>query len=380
MPHFIKLLALLTALLLPALAVAQTAPAERARLAVQMLDEASEKLETAQSARDRVRALSETVIAFEEGLGALRSGLRQATAREAQLSAQLIAQEREIASLLAVLQRVGGASSPVILLHPGGPTGAARAGMLVAEVTPALSAKAAEVRRDLEEMQALAALQTDASARLEAALQQVQDARAALNQAMAERTELPKRFVSDPVNEAILIDTAETLDDFAAGLDRVILEEIAIVPPDLVGEKGALDLPVRGHLLRASGAADAAGIRRPGIILATRPAALVTSPVPATLRYVGPLLDFGQVVILEPQADVLFVFAGLETVYGAAGDVIEADAPLGLMGGVDDKIAAELSTDGDQTGTGRSETLYIEVRVNNTPEDPSDWFRTYKDG
>ncbi|AVL54910.1 peptidase M23 [Roseobacter denitrificans] len=375
-----KLLALLTALLLPALAVAQTAPAERARLAVQMLDEASEKLETAQSARDRVRALSETVIAFEEGLGALRSGLRQATAREAQLSAQLIAQEREIASLLAVLQRVGGASSPVILLHPGGPTGAARAGMLVAEVTPALSAKAAEVRRDLEEMQALAALQTDASARLEAALQQVQDARAALNQAMAERTELPKRFVSDPVNEAILIDTAETLDDFAAGLDRVILEEIAIVPPDLVGEKGALDLPVRGHLLRASGAADAAGIRRPGIILATRPAALVTSPVPATLRYVGPLLDFGQVVILEPQADVLFVFAGLETVYGAAGDVIEADAPLGLMGGVDDKIAAELSTDGDQTGTGRSETLYIEVRVNNTPEDPSDWFRTYKDG
>ncbi|WP_282061228.1 murein hydrolase activator EnvC family protein [Roseobacter litoralis] len=380
MPDVIKLLALLTVLLLPAFAVAQTAPAERARLAVEMLDEASGKLEAAQSARDRVRALTETVTAFEEGLGALRSGLRQASAREAQLSAQLIAQEREIASLLAVLQRVGGASSPVILLHPGGPTGAARAGMLVAEVTPALSAKAADVRRDLEELQALAALQTDASTRLEAALQQVQEARAALNQAMADRTDLPKRFVSDPINEAILIDTAETLDEFAAGLDRVILEEIAIVPPDLAGDKGALDLPVRGRLLRAAGEADAAGIRRPGIIMATQPAALVTSPVPATIRYVGPLLDFGQVVILEPQAEVLFVFAGLETVYGAAGDVINADAPLGLMGGVGDKIAAELSTDGDQTGTGRSETLYIEVRVKNTPEDPSDWFRTEKDG
>ncbi len=380
MPDVIKLLALLTVLLLPAFAVAQTAPAERARLAVEMLDEASGKLEAAQSARDRVRALTETVTAFEEGLGALRSGLRQASAREAQLSAQLIAQEREIASLLAVLQRVGGASSPVILLHPGGPTGAARAGMLVAEVTPALSAKAADVRRDLEELQALAALQTDASTRLEAALQQVQEARAALNQAMADRTDLPKRFVSDPINEAILIDTAETLDEFAAGLDRVILEEIAIVPPDLAGDKGALDLPVRGRLLRAADEADAAGIRRPGIIMATQPAALVTSPVPATIRYVGPLLDFGQVVILEPQAEVLFVFAGLETVYGAAGDVIKADAPLGLMGGVGDKIAAELSTDGDQTGTGRSETLYIEVRVNNTPEDPSDWFRTEKDG
>ena len=375
-----KRLALVLALLLPACAIAQTTPEQRARLAVDMLDEATQKLAAAQSARDRVRALTETVTAFEEGLGALRSGVRQASARAAQLSAQLAAQESEIASLLAVLQRVGGASSPVILLHPGGPTGAARAGMLVAEVTPALSAKAADVRRDLEELQSLAAFQVDASSRLEAALQQVQEARAALNHAMADRTDLPKRFVSDPVNEAILIDTAETLDEFAAGLDRVILEEIAIVPPDLAGEKGALDLPVRGRMLHAAGEADAAGIRRPGIIMATHPAALVTSPVPATLRYVGPLLEFGQVVILEPQADVLFVFAGLDAVYGAAGDVIEADAPLGLMGGVDDKIAAELSTDGDQTGTGRSETLYIEVRVNNMPEDPSDWFRTDKDG
>ncbi len=364
----------------PAMALAQTSPADRARSALNMLDAATEQLESAQSARDRVRALTETISAFEEGLSALRTGLRQAATRKAQVSARLQAQDEEIAALLAVLQRVGGTTSPVLLLHPGGPTGTARAGMLLAEVAPALNARAADLRLDLEELQRLQRLQTTSAARLEAGLQQVQRARTELSQAIADRTELPKRFIYDPVNAAVLIASAETLGEFAAGLDRLIVEELAVPRFDLMGRKGQLDLPVQGRVLRAAGEPDAAGISRPGIILATLPRALVTTPVPATIRYVGPLLDFGQVVILEPQAEVLFVLAGLGTVYGMAGDVIEEGTPLGLMGDAENKIAAELSTDGDETGAARSETLYIEVRHDNTPEDPSLWFRTDKDG
>jgi septal ring factor EnvC (AmiA/AmiB activator) len=60
--------------------------------------------------------------------------------------------------------------------------------------------------------------------------------------------------------------------------------------------------------------------------------------------------------------------------------MVEAGAPLGLMGDAGEKIASELSTDGDETGAARSETLYIEVRENNRPEDPETWFRSEKDG
>ena len=137
---------------------------------------------------------------------------------------------------------------------------------------------------------------------------------------------------------------------------------------------------MQGIVLRDANEPDAAGIARPGIILATLPDALVTAPVAATIRYVGSLLDYGQVVILEPQADVLFVLAGLDTVYGSAGDVVDAQAPLGLMGNDGMKNAKELSTDGDETGADRSETLYIEVRRDNTPEDPSLWFRMDRNG
>lgn len=371
---------LILLLSLPSFAVAQQDNAAQARAAMARLEAASAQLDAAESARDRVRALTQTIQAYEEGLGALRSGLREAAVRDAQLSAQLQARDEEVAALLAVLQRIATRSSPVVFLHPGGPTGTARAGMLLAEMTPALNARAIHLRRDLEDLSLLRGMQTEAATQLSMGLNEVQTARAALNQAIAERTQLPKRFTQDPVREAILLDSARTLESFASGLEQVTVDETQPAPTTLAGNKGELPLPVQGVLLHGAGAADAAGITRAGIILATRPQAIVTSPVAATIRYTGPLLDLGQVVILEPQAQLLFVLAGLDVVYGAAGEVIDAGAPLGLMGDAAAENRPRLSTDGDDTGAERSETLYIEVRHQNVPEDPGLWFRTDKDG
>jgi septal ring factor EnvC (AmiA/AmiB activator) len=326
-----------------------------------------------------VSALTETIQAFETGLAAMRTGLRQAAIREAQLSARLAARDNEVGQLLAVLQSIG-TDNPTALLHPQGPTGTARAGLLLAELTPALNQRAAQLRRDLEDVQTLRTLQTDAEVRLRASLTEVQTARAALNQAMADRTDLPRRFSEDPVSTAILIASSETLDGFASGLSQIVTEEDLSVeaPATIDGSIGDLPLPVQSLVLRGMNEADAAGVKRPGLLLATRPRAIVTSPTAATIRYQGPLLDFGNVMILEPRADTLFVLAGLETVYGKIGQVIAAGTPIGLMGGTQD--SGELSTDGDGSGAARSETLYMEVRQDNVPQDPESWFRTDKDG
>jgi septal ring factor EnvC (AmiA/AmiB activator) len=358
---------------------AQNDAARQARAAVEMLEDAALQLDAAGGARDRVRALTGTIQAFEIGLAAMRTGLRQAAIREAQLSARLEARDGEIGQLLAVLQSIG-TTTPTALLHPDGPTGTARAGLLLAELTPALNQRADRLRRDLEDVQTLRTLQTDAEERLRASLTAVQEARAALNQAMAERTELPKRFTEDPVSTAVLIASTETLDGFASGLSQIVTNEDINVqtPVNIEGQIGALPLPVQSLVLRGMNEADAAGVKRPGLLLAARPRAIVTSPTAATIRYQGPLLDFGNVMILEPRADTLFVLAGLETVYGETGQVIAAGAPIGLMGGPE--VGGELSTDGDGTGAARSETLYIEVRQDNVPQDPASWFKTDKDG
>ncbi len=365
-------------------AFAQSDPAAAARVASDQLLAATEQLSEAQSASNRVRALTETVRAYEAGLAAMREGLRRAATREAQLIRQLQAREDEISRLLGVLLVIESAPSPVLLLHPAGPQGSARAAMMLAEVTPALTLKASVLRQDLEEMQILRQLREAATETLEQGLAGVQQARAELSKAVADRTDLPRRFTEDPVRTAILISSTDTLDAFADGLSEIYRGEISGTDADIANLKGQVPLPVQGIVLHRAGEPDAAGIIRKGIILATRPRALVTTPTAATIRYQGPLLDLGNVIILEPQPDTLFVFSGLAEVYGKTGQVIPEGSPVGLMGGATPNTGAQsaaiLSLSGDGTGTERSETLYIEVREGGSPVDPSSWFKTDKDG
>ncbi|WP_420910499.1 hypothetical protein [Roseivivax marinus] len=90
--------------------------------------------------------------------------------------------------------------------------------MLVASVTPALAEEAERLRADLSEVATLRALQQDAEARLRAGLSSLQEARAELSRAIADRTDLPRRFTADPDRTAALIAATETLDGFASGL------------------------------------------------------------------------------------------------------------------------------------------------------------------
>lgn len=371
--------ALLIASVLALPAFAQDNPGATAQAAADSLRAASSQLTKAKTARDRVKALTATVKAFETGLDAMREGLRLAATREDVLSRQLAARDGEVAELLGVLQTISRAPAPVLMAHPDGPAGAVRSGMLVAEMTPALTARANALRRDVEEMALLRSLQETATDELRTALSGVQDARAALSQAIADRKDLPKKFTEDPVRTAILIGSTETLDAFAGGLSKITTSEVLGPLPDIAELKGILPLPVEGRILRRAGEADAAGIKRPGVLIAARPRSLVTTPTTATIRYHGPLLDYGNVVILEPQANLLFVLTGLDTLYGEIGQVLPAGFPVGLMGGNSDELDQIVSQGSEGAGNTRSETLYIDVRENNTSVDPLDWFKADKE-
>ncbi len=353
-------------------------PAEAARTAMSQLEEATRKLDEAESARNRVRALTEAVRAFESGLAAMRDGLRAASIRETELRRVLDARDGEVTRLLAALSSLGTDAGPQSFVHPDGPIGAARAGLLMAAVTPALSDAAAGLRADVEEATALRQLQQDAANTLQSGLADLQTARTALSQAIADRTDLPRKFTEDPVRTAILIGATETLDGFAAGLSQITENETDLDLPAARARKGSLPLPVSGEVLRRAGETDAAGVTRPGVLIATRPRALVTTPTAATIRYRGPLLDYGLVTILEPEPDILFVLAGLDTVFGEIGQVLPEASPVGLMGGPAGQSDDIQSPSGERTGEALSETLYIEVRSGDTPEDPLGWFTVDK--
>ncbi|WP_272003780.1 murein hydrolase activator EnvC family protein [Roseovarius sp. ZX-A-9] len=376
------LLALLLAVGLgatPPSAQTQNDPAAEAEAAAQLLQDATRALDAAKDARDRVKALTQTVQAYEVGLQAMRVGLRRAAIRQQALERELAASETEIAQLLGVLQSMSRTPTPVTLLHPTGPLGTARSGMILADVTPALHEKVRALRVKLDDLAVLHALQQSAADRLQDGLRGAQAARTALSQAIADRTDLPRRFTEDPVKTALLIASTESLDGFASGLSQIAVDEDAAPLPGIEASKGTLPLPVQGRLLRRAGEADAAGITRPGILIATPPRAVVTTPAAATLRFRGPLLDYGTVAILEPQSGILLVFAGMEVVYGDIGQVLPKGSPVGLMGGIDPGDDGIVPARLQDAGSDWTETLYIEIRQDNTPVDPALWFRTDKD-
>ena len=336
---------------------------QAAQNAMTQLQQARVQLDAAEGSADRIAALTQAVQAYEAGLSAMRAGQRELALREADLAERLTDQREGMGQLLGVLTTISRTPQPVLRAHPSGPLNTARAGMLVADITPALEAETLELRTLLDQTRTLRQVQDDATQVLADGLQEAQTARAALGQAISNRDTLPTRFIDDPLQTALLIASAETLDEFA--------KQVALARPDqteTLTAEGNLPLPVTGYVLPDDGSG------RAGVRIAAAPRALVTAPVAATILFQGALLDYGTVVILEPAVDVLFIMAGLEDVFGVIGEVVAKGAPIGLLG--DDQTYDDgILTENEGIGTGaRAQTLYLEVRDGQGPRNPDAWF------
>ncbi len=362
------------AMLTPAFALAQGNPVLEAQIASAALQDAAKTLKKADTAKDRVAALTQTIRAYETGLTAMREGIRAATLRERVLHLEFEQRRDQLSRLLGILQTLERASTPMLLIHPTGPVGTARSGMMMSEVTPSLQRQAEELRTQLEELDALKRVQAKAETDLRLGLAGVQEARVALEKAITARTDLPKRLTDDPVRTQILADSAKSLNAFASSIQALPKETRGAEQKPFYQRKGALPLPVSGTILRHFQEADAAGLERPGVLISARPLSLVATPAPATVRYAGPFLDYGNVIILEPDPGYLVIFAGLDQVYVELGQVVNEGEAVGLLGGKQQGTQEFLIEATKGGGTIAQETLYMELREKGKPIDPEAWF------
>lgn len=332
------------------------------------LRDAVAALQSASSGQDQISALTQTIQAYEQGLAAIREELRQIELRESALRKHFEAERGRLSQMLAALAQMERESEPLLLFHPAGPVSTIHSGLLMAEVAPALQFETDKLKANLRQLALLKTLQTSARNTLSEGLSSIQGARDSLSRAMEDRKTPPRHITDDPEALHILIENAESLDAVAAELALNQMDNGAM--QSFISGMGTLPLPVNGTLIRGPDTLGDTSARRPGMTLATPPRALVTAPWPATLRYIGPLLDYGNVVIIEPGDGYLLILAGLETMYGKIGDVIPAGAPLGLMGG-DESAARESAS---RTDDHRPERLYLELRHGAVPADPTEWF------
>ena len=336
-----------------------------ARDASVMLLAAGDRLAAAESASDRIAALSETVRAYETGLSAMRTGLRHAELRERELSEKLNGEDRDIASLLALLQSASNHTESRVMLHPGSSADTIRAGTLASMLIPSLHQRAALIEDDLVELADLTEVQRAGHALLEDSLAGIRDARLALARAVSNRTDLPERVATDDAAMQALLNSAETLSAFA---DNLLNESVATS----ARPGKPWPLPVRGELLRGFNEPDTTGQRRPGWVIATEAQALVTAPSDATVRFSGEIPGEGLVTILEPHGGALMILAGLGQSFVQRDQIVARNEPIGFMGRNNPPTQENLNDNQDESSLLRAETLYMEIRQGRAPVDPAD--------
>jgi len=132
--------------------------------------------------------------------------------------------------------------------------------------------------------------------------------------------------------------------------------------------RGYLTVPANGVNVLDYGDNDGFGGISHGISVVTRAEAQVVAPADGWVLYKGPYLNYGQIVILNTGQDYTALLAGLETISVDIGQFVQMGMPLGTMGSR--TIGRSVITNAGAA----QPTLYIELRQNNEPVDPTGWW------
>jgi septal ring factor EnvC (AmiA/AmiB activator) len=368
------------------------------------------KLEIEEMRGDRARqnaaliAAGQRVKLAETDIAALEQRLDDLIVAEMEVRGRLDGADTNISNVLAALERISRSPPPALIVDPSDALGSARSALLISAILPQLEATAAQVTEDLTRLTDIkaAALAEETQLRANFAILEEEQLRiATLIVARKQGETIITAELAEEEAEAIaLAARAATLKDLIASLtERANAVVVAPNPPE-IGTTGATPLnpdaasvqialadtarttpavpfpQVKGHLTLPSsgvkiidyGGADGFGGIAHGISVITRAEAQVVAPADGTVLFAGDYLNYGQIIILNPGDDYTILLAGLDKVSVEIGQFVLMGEPVGVMGSR--TIGQAVTTSAGVA----SPTLYIEMRKNNEPVDPTEWW------
>lgn len=372
------LAALLVLVIGTATAMAQVPPEARKIAEAQAaLEAARTALRGASGSRARLRALGQAVSAHEGALAALRTGLLSLMRVERAALGRLEDERVRLAALMAALQTLSRAPSSALLAYPGGPLKAARGGMLMAEITPTIDERLRIVGGELDGLRQLRALQETAREEARSALAALQELRGRTAEALAGHA--PSASIA---SRAILAEQAERAGEQARDLGTLAEILAAALPVGgtpsaltFAPARNAMPLPVTGgEVVARFGEPDPWGHPGSGLSVEAPAFAQIFAPWDGTIRYAGDLIDYGKVIVLEPEDGYLILMAGLKRLDRTVGEAVLAGERLGDLGGPVPTSEEFFRMAGQDVATIPLETFYIEVRESGAAVDPAPWF------
>ncbi|MDF2797624.1 MAG: peptidoglycan DD-metalloendopeptidase family protein [Devosia sp.] len=343
------------------------------------------------AAAQRVKLAEIEVADIEERL----SGL---IVQELDVRGRLDGADAEIANVLAALERISLNPPPALIVDPADALGSARSAILIAAIVPQLRAKADAVTADLQELTKIkeAALAEEAALRANYSVLEEEQLRiATLIAARSQGIAAVSADLEATEQEAMALAARATtlrelIDQLSARIEEgptppAVEGEDAVLSPEAIqtalantartepavpfgSAKGYLTLPANGVKVVEYGAGDGFGGISQGVSLMTRAEAQVVAPADGWVLYTGPYLNYGQIVILNSGQGYTVLLAGLETVTVSIGQFVLMGEPVGTMGS---RTIGRTVT----TSAGNAQpTLYIELRHNSEPLDPTGWW------
>lgn len=358
------------ALILALCAVASPVLANDKARAALLLSEAEAALAGAKDPAARLGALGQAAQAQEAALKALRVDVTELARQRQALDGQMTEQERSLRAVLSALERLERAPEAATLAHPGGAVAAARAGIALAAFAPKLETEAARVRLQLAELTTLHARREAVAASVRGSLSALQALRAEIATLLdrdRQRKQLTPELITRLEEEtSLLAESADGLRALSSALPPAP-DAIARVPPARRA-KGKLIPPVEGVMAKVF------SDEFEGLEIEAAAYANVYAPWPGAVRFAGPFAPYDGLVILEPEEGLLFIFGGLGEIRVAVGESVRKGQPLGAMGGPQPDAEEFLIASSEGIAALAQETLYMEVRENGAPVDPTTWF------
>lgn len=345
----------------------------------------------------RVKTAETDIVAIEDRLGEL-------IVQELEVRGRLDGSNASISNVLAALERISRNPPPALIVNPSDALGSARSAILIAAILPELQSKADAVMSDLQRLTDIktAALEEETNLRANLTIleeeqlrigtliaarkqgEQVMTAELAAEQKQAEelaaKASSLKQLIADLSKQAGAVaiasqaTAAANAGDTAPRLDgetiRLALANTSRTEPAVpfAQAKGWLAQPSSGVRVIEYGAGDGFGGISQGVSLVTRAEATVVAPADGWVLYKGDYLNYGQIVILNAGQDFTVLLAGLEKVSVEIGQFVLMGEPVGSMGSR--TIGRTVTT---SAGVSRP-TLYIEMRKDNEPVDPTGWW------
>jgi septal ring factor EnvC (AmiA/AmiB activator) len=370
------------------------------------------KLEIEEMKGDRAQqnaaliAAGQRVKMAEADIAELEGKLDDLIVNEMEVRGRLDGADNNIANVLAALERISRDPPPALMVNPTDALASARGAMLISAILPQLQARADTVTADLKRLTDIKAAALAEEEQLKANYQileeeqlriatlivakkqgeQVITAELAAEEASAEELAAKAKSLKELIASltkranAVAVATEATrkanagatpppLDDQTI---RVALANTSRTQPAVPfsSARGFLTLPASGVNVIDYGAGDGFGGISQGISIVTRAEAQVVAPADGWVLYAGNYLNYGQIIILNAGQDYTVLLAGLDKVSVDIGQFVLMGEPVGQMGSR--TIGRTVTT---SAGVSRP-TLYIEMRKNNEPLDPTGWWAT----